>query len=180
MESNVAVTFLWDRREHARVAQRLLLDLLRRPLFGLPIAAVIVAWAALLLLDLWRAWTLRSWGALGGIDLLLLILGLAVIWLLSSGLGWLRALRLGRVDPRLAHPMSQLIDDSGIRVETNAGSSFLPWDGMSRIVKTPDCFLWYWHQSAIQYTPKRALSEEDARAVRDLVRKHAAARAALE
>lgn len=137
----VTATFRWDRREHARVAQRLFLDRLRSPLLGIPIAAVLVFWALLVTLDVWRAVTTGSllpiWESA-----VLILLGLAVVLLLAFGFGRLQAWILARSDPRLSQPMTNTIDAQGVAVDTNAGRSFLPWSGMPRVVETDECFLW--------------------------------------
>ena len=75
--------------------------------------------------------------------------------------------------------MTNVIDAEGVAVDTSAGRSFLPWSGMPRVAETEECFLWYWHKGAVQYTPKRVLSPEQLATVRRVVRLHGPDEASL-
>lgn len=81
--------------------------------------------------------------------------------------------------PDFAHPLSGALDESGYVCESFSGTTRLKWDGVRRVVETPEFLLLYIMKQYAYYLPKRAIPADDLAAVRRLLREQLGDRAVL-
>lgn len=95
--------------------------------------------------------------------------GAAAWWFFSSGVGWLAARRLAKVDPHRTGPQVQRVGSQGLSIDWGMGELSVPWSGISKLVETDKYFFWYVNPETAEYTPKEALRTEEAEMLRQLI-----------
>ena len=82
-------------------------------------------------------------------------------WKLSILTGRLQAWRVRRNDPNVAHPITHMLDDSGLHIGMRTLNAELKWAGMNRVRETPETFLFYYSWRTACFLPKRAVGPAD-------------------
>jgi hypothetical protein len=86
----------------------------------------------------------------------------------------LHARRFARESPDARHPLTVGVGAEGIEVASFSSSGRLSWNGIHRVVETPEFFLFYINPRLAHYLPKHAISSEDELGqVRRIARLHA-------
>lgn len=154
-DSTPSYTFDWRFQEHARISTFLFRDLYRGIVWR------VLGWTLVALVTL-----LFLFAAFIG-ELAVLLLKLApwllqlLIWwvLVRSGIGWLLAWRIRRLDPNVSHPHIHTIAQSGLKVQLHTADMELRWSGMFKVRELPDFFLFYYSKRSAYYLPKRSIGD---------------------
>jgi hypothetical protein len=169
--------FQWDMGEYIRAARAVTRHLQGnrfRIVFGvLPVLASIALAAAVISPSegrLERLAAIVPW---------LLVLGLWFLFLLW-GVPYLNAWQFKRHDPSAKTEMFRVIENEGIQSGTGLSRVALKWEGIGRVIETPEFFLFYYNPRCAHYLPKRTIAgPEELEAVRDFIRTKVAERAVL-
>ena len=173
----VQARFDWQFAETVRAARHIMLRRTsKRWLRHARSALVVVLVIGLVLIALGAA--------TGGRTDVLIILPFLLLVLLWIALltGWLAPFavwQLRRNNPQIVKGQEHLISAQGYQTTCGAATSRMAWDGLIRVVETKEFFLAYPLRNAAYYLPKRALSNDDIRALRELFRLHLADRSEL-
>jgi hypothetical protein len=161
-------TFDWRLREHAHVIRLLVRERLgsgwwrvfRWVVIFVLAAAAAAAVGSLLLGDLASASRLLVLGLLVGV----------LTFRFPELTGWLRAWQVSRIDPAVKHPISHVLEESGLRILTNKAETHIRWEGLKKVRETSDLFMFYYSDRIAFYLPKRVLEgEADVAMIRRLV-----------
>jgi hypothetical protein len=161
-------TFDWRLREHAQVISLLVRErlgsgwwrLLRGVVICVLAVALIAAVGSVLLGDLASA---------GSLLILSLLVG-GLTFRFPEWTGRIRAWQVSRIDPAIRHPISHVIEDTGLRVITNKADTRLRWGGLKKVRETSGLFMFYYSDRVAFYLPKRVLEgEAEVATVRGLV-----------
>ena len=82
-------------------------------------------------------------------------------WKLPILTGRLQAWRVRRSDPNVAHPITHILDDSGLHIGMRTLNAELKWEGMNRVQETSDMFLFYYSLRTAYFLPKRVVGSAD-------------------
>lgn len=125
------------------------------------LSAAVVAWAA---------WAGGDTGGAVRLARLIVLVGALLVafpWLV----GHLRAWMTGREDPNVAHPLRYTLDREGVRIGGNTADTTLRWDGLHRIRKDDEFFLFNYSAWTAYYLPKRVVGKEQVEPLRSTIRK---------
>ncbi len=161
-------TFDWRQEEHAHVISLLVRGrlesgwwrALKWTVICVLAAAVTAAVGSLLLGDPTSAGSLLVLGLMVG----------GLTFRFPEMTGWIRAWQVSRLDPAVQHPISHVLEESGLRIITNKADTRLRWEGFEKVRETSDLFMFYYSKRVAFYLPKRVLEgETEVTTVRCLV-----------
>ena len=87
--------------------------------------------------------------------------------------------RHGRKHPAIFLPVEYRFGAGGLRIESEFGTSELPWSSFTRAKEADDHFLFSFTSGQTFFAPRRALREGDEPRLRALLRSHLGTRAEL-
>jgi hypothetical protein len=148
----VATRFMWDRKEHVRLARQVTrhakLSALARYswayLAGMLVLVLVVSAVT---------------GTLEGMSTIVPWLAIVALWvtLFRFGFPYMAAYGYPKQHPCVANPFQVALTDQGVRTTCDHSDVLVKWDGVRRAVETDDFFLFYVTDRCAHYLPKRAL-----------------------
>jgi hypothetical protein len=172
--TEVRAVFDFDHREHFRAARALTRYSPAR-YFKWGMAAVgvgMIAWSAV------PMWGRQSLGMIVLVTLPWILL--TVFWFLFVDFGqWRKARKLRQLDSKVLGQQERAVDSFGFHSRGNGPAVDLSWAEIPRVVETADFFLFFRTKQSAYYLPRRAITNEQAEAVRALVRDALGDRASL-
>lgn len=166
-----AYTFRWDQREYARavmaIGRHMQTGRVMQVFWWVVVLAFGFSVAIVLALDddpVAALVPLAPW----------LLLFLASMATGRWGLPRLYARRFARESPDARHPLTVGVGAEGIEVASFSTSGRLSWNGIHRVVETPEFFLFYINPRQAHYLPKHAIpSADELGEIRRIARSHA-------
>lgn len=149
-------TFDWRLGEHAHVIGLLVRERFRSGLWRV-IRLLVISVLAVAAVGTVASGLLGDLASALRLGFLVILVGGMTFWF-EKLTGRVRAWQVRRMDPAVRHPISLALEESGLRVITEAAETRLRWDGLHKVRETPDFFMFYYSPRIAYYLPKRVLS----------------------